>query len=56
MRLTMLSWLGSQLDIGLSYWPSPSHLVSNTYTKREVTSVGQDVWLVRSTFSVRLGI
>ncbi len=56
MRLSMLSWLGSQLDVGLSYWPSPSHAVSNTYTSRYVTSVGQDVWLVRSTFTVRLGI
>lgn len=56
LRYTMLSWLASQADLGVSYWVPPRHSVGNTLTSLNVTSTGEAVWLVRATYSVRLGI
>jgi hypothetical protein len=56
LRYTMLSWLASQVDLGFSYWVPPRHSVGNTLTSLSVTSTGEAAWLVRTTYSVRLGI
>lgn len=56
LRYTMLSWLASQADLGVSYWVPPRHSIGNTLTSLDVTSTGEAVWLVRATYSVRLGI
>ena len=56
IRLELVRWLASQLELAVAYWPAKSRSVTNTYTNLDVRSVDDDVWLVRTTFSVRLGI
>lgn len=56
VRLSMLRWLATQAELGVTYIPASRLAVSNTYTALGVRSLGENIVLVRATFCVRLGI
>jgi hypothetical protein len=56
VRFELASWLASQVELAVSYVPTGDERVSNTVLNREVRSAPEGVFLVRGTFSVRLGL
>ncbi len=55
-RLCMRSWLATQAELGLSYWPGAATPIRNTYTALNVRAVSEPSWIIRATFSARLGL
>ena len=56
VRLELASWLQTQLDLSLSYTETARERISNTIFNRDVRAEVEEIYLVRTTFSVRLGL
>lgn len=56
MRLEILSWLATQAELSVTYAPIAKERVSNTLTAPDVSSKSESLFLIRGTFSVRLGV
>ncbi len=56
VRLELASWLATQSELALVYTRTGREQISNTVDNRDVRTAGEDVWLIRWTFSVRLGL
>ncbi|MBI3178346.1 MAG: hypothetical protein HYZ27_01720 [Deltaproteobacteria bacterium] len=56
VRLELASWLSTQSELALVYTRTGREQISNTVDNREVETAREDVWLMRWTFSVRLGL
>ena len=56
VRMHLAGWLASMVEVSVSYVRNETGRINNTLTGPDVRSVAEDIWLVRGTFSVRLGL
>jgi hypothetical protein len=56
MRVELSSFLASQLDLWVSYTYNGGERIHNTLGGPKVESAQEHVWLVRTTFSVHIGL
>ena len=56
VRLDLASWLMAQPELEVAYTRTSGDRVTNTVQNREVRGVVENLWLVRATFSVRVGL
>jgi hypothetical protein len=56
IRLDLASWLLAEPELQVVYTRAGRDVVSNTVVNRDVRGVREDVWLVRATFCVRVGL
>jgi hypothetical protein len=56
LRFDLASWLATLAELSVSYRRVGDEAVANTLAIRDVRTAGESVFLVRTTFSMRLGL
>ncbi|MEZ4270983.1 MAG: hypothetical protein R3C68_05985 [Myxococcota bacterium] len=56
LRLELVEWLSTMLDVGVFYARIPPNGITNTLVAKDVRSVSEHVWMFRTTFSARFGL